>query len=122
MRTPWGVSQQQKKITHGMISVETHAHGGIHLSKTLNERIPEEVREATWNGKGKQGWYEEDEDAVLPYMFLWNEIVKANPDIGLKREFYHRWCLKVFPEIYEKYFQERESMSILELRVFMTIF
>lgn len=51
--TPWGKSQGSKKIIRGITQYYTASHGGLHISKKLNEKIPLYMR--MFNG-----WYEED--------------------------------------------------------------
>jgi hypothetical protein len=51
--TPWGKSQSAKKITRGIVSYSCAGHGGIHVSPTMNARMPKPLRI-------ESGWYEED--------------------------------------------------------------
>lgn len=51
--TPWGPSQHSKKYGRGIIFYGTAGHGGFHVSRTLNVKIPQYLR-------NEDGWYEED--------------------------------------------------------------
>ena len=63
MHTPWGLSQQQKKIADGITSYSTASHGGYHVSAERLAEMPECIRDfTTYAGAG---WYEEDCDWCL---------------------------------------------------------
>jgi len=51
--TPWGMSDQKKRIAVGIMFYGTPSHGGFHVSAKKNELIPSYFR-------SKDGWYEED--------------------------------------------------------------
>ena len=51
--TPWGTAQDKIKYAPGIISYSTASHGGFHLSKTRQAKMPEVLR-------NPGGWYEED--------------------------------------------------------------
>ena len=62
-KTPWGKAQTIKVVTPGIISVTTSSHGGLKVSKALNDTIPAAGRKAN-------GWYEEDcEWAIVALCF-----------------------------------------------------
>jgi len=76
MNSPWGVIDVLEIIqpTIGdeptVLAVHTPSHGGFYLKSELNEKVPLEWREATWNRLGMFGWYEEDCDAaIVPVVF-----------------------------------------------------
>ena len=63
MHTPWGTSQQQKKIADGITSYSTASHGGYQVSAERLAEMPDCIREfKTYAGTG---WYEEDCDWCL---------------------------------------------------------
>ena len=63
MHTPWGASQQQKKIADGITSYSTASHGGYHVSAARLAEMPDCIRDfKTYAGTG---WYEEDCDWCL---------------------------------------------------------
>ena len=51
--TPWGKAQDKSVYGRGVICYSTPGHGGFHVSKGLNPKVPEPIRQAS-------GWYEED--------------------------------------------------------------
>ena len=51
--TPWGTSHGCSHYAKGIVKHHTASHGGFHVSKPLNEKIPVYMRAA-------DGWYEED--------------------------------------------------------------
>lgn len=59
--TPWGLSDYKKKYATGIIFYGTPGHGGIHISKKLNEQI-----HSAW--RRVNGWYEEDCDWAIVAM------------------------------------------------------
>jgi hypothetical protein len=63
--TPWGQVQEVRSIAPGISVLSTASHGGIYLAPELNDQVPDQVKEQTFNGLGFQGFYEEDEDAQL---------------------------------------------------------
>jgi hypothetical protein len=63
MKTPWGTAQRAVILVEGMGRVATAAHGGIRLAPELNSLVPEHLRQ-------EDGWYEEDEEFVIPYFFF----------------------------------------------------
>jgi hypothetical protein len=65
MITPWGRAEAVKQITDGIWQVETAGHGGYFVVPELNALIANELKQDTWNGLGKAGWYEEDCDGAI---------------------------------------------------------
>lgn len=88
--TPWGVSQYSTKIAHGIVSYGTAGHGGIHVCDTLNNQIPEYMRNVG-------GWYEEDcEWAIVAINFP--QYFQKDYQIALNT--FKNWN----PDSYERYF------------------
>lgn len=58
MRTPWGESQHSQELAPGITAHSTAGHGGIKLSKELNAKVPDYLRQ-------KGGWYEQDVNAAI---------------------------------------------------------
>lgn len=63
--TPWGKADMVTRYTLGINFYNTPGHGGFHVSKKLNKRIPEYFRTATFGQLGNRGWYEEDSDWAI---------------------------------------------------------
>lgn len=73
-RTPWGAPQQIEQIGEGVCFVRTAGHGGFFVPPELNRRVPAKWRAISFNGQARNGWYEEDCDAVMvvltfPHLF-----------------------------------------------------
>lgn len=62
-KSPWGMVQQIKVITDGIVFVSTASHGGLKLDRGMNKRVPDYMRR-------KGGWYEEDCEAAIPVIAL----------------------------------------------------
>lgn len=92
MHTPWGVAQTKEEIVEGMVSVSTSSHGGIHLDKKLNARVPEYMRR-------DDGWYEEDLD--------WAIVATVFPEAFAEEQRVHaRQTLKDWrPDSYERFYK-----------------
>jgi uncharacterized protein DUF7007 len=65
LQTPWGAAETVEEVAPGIIFVSTCSHGGYHLTRELNERVPPAWRLASFNHRALQGWYEEDVDACM---------------------------------------------------------
>jgi len=98
-QTPWGVAQDQKNIARGIIGYATAGHGGIHVSKTKNQKIHQAWREY-------YGWYEEDcAYAIVTYTF---------PEYFSQREYedavgtLKRWYWKEWEEVTGEILSEDE--------------
>jgi hypothetical protein len=63
MNTPWGKSDSSRQIVRGIMFYDTASHGGYHLSKLMNLRIPSYMR-------NENGWYEEDCEAAKVHICL----------------------------------------------------
>ena len=82
MSTPWGPAQTTEDIGRGIVSVTTASHGGLRVPPELNRSIPLAWREASFNGRGKSGWYEEDCDwcmvaLTFPTCFTTPQLIAA---------------------------------------------
>lgn len=51
--TPWGMADSSKQIARGIMQYGTPSHGGIHVSKGMQAKMPDHLR-------NESGWYEED--------------------------------------------------------------
>lgn len=61
--TPWGKSQYSKSYAPGVDFYSTASHGGFYVASAINQVIPEVFRR-------KDGWYEEDCEAMIVLYFL----------------------------------------------------
>lgn len=61
--TPWGPAQTVTQIGDDIFVVSTASHGGMHLPKAINDRIPDYFRNS-------EGWYEEDCAIAIPAFVL----------------------------------------------------
>ena len=64
------MSDGQQSYGRGVIFYCTPGHGGIHVSKKLNKRIPDYMKDAAFGGLGHKGWYEEDCDWAIVVVCL----------------------------------------------------
>lgn len=62
-QSPWGKVQSATRIAEGVVVVHTAGHGGIKLDRRRNAQIPALARRPG-------GWYEEDCEANVPFVFL----------------------------------------------------
>lgn len=63
-RTPWGAPQSTEIVSDaGIVWYSTASHGGYKVDSKLNREIPEVFRDA-------QGWYEEDCEWSIVWIFL----------------------------------------------------
>ena len=79
MRTPWGESDRVEVITPGLYFITTPSHGGYKVDSPLLDRIPLEWRQASFNGNGLRGWFEEDCDwsmVALTFLELFSDSTK----------------------------------------------
>lgn len=75
MQTPWGPAQQIEQKCQGVTFVSTASHGGIKVDAPMLDAIPLAWRQASFNGQGMQGWFEEDCDwcmVALTFPALFN--------------------------------------------------
>jgi hypothetical protein len=94
--TPWGTSDYSKSYTRGIVFYGTPGHGGFRVSRTMNERIPDCLRQATARG---DGWYEEDCE--------WAKIAIAFPQFFTKPGELDQAKLtlaRYFPDAYEAFY------------------
>ncbi len=63
--TPWGTADHVEIFDNGIVFASTPSHGGFYVPSHLNAQIPARHRAATFAGRGKEGWYEEDCDWCL---------------------------------------------------------
>ena len=63
--TPWGKPDSVQDIGGGIMRVDTPSHGGYFVPAALNKMVPAAWRAVSFNGQGRQGWYEEDCDWAL---------------------------------------------------------
>lgn len=70
--TPWGAKQYERADAPGVIHVGTASHGGYYVDQRLNKAIPAKVRNAN-------GWYEEDCQWAIPYVFLMHRMKEHDP-------------------------------------------
>jgi len=101
--TPWGNSDSSTKLTRGVICYSTPSHGGFHVSKTMQQKMPEALR--LDNGKHGDGWYEEDCDWCMVIIAFSNffKTVEYNLAVDTLRNWH--------PERYEKFFGEKLDPS-----------
>jgi len=95
--TPWGISDHSQKITRGIVRYSTPGHGGFHVSPTMNERIPDCLRQSTAKG---DGWYEEDCE--------WAKIAIAFPQFFNRpgdQEQAKQTLAAYFPDAFEAYYK-----------------
>lgn len=63
--TPWGKPTNFRVLSQGIAVFATSTHGGIWLSSELNNLVPVELKERTFQKLGFEGWYEQDNDAQI---------------------------------------------------------
>lgn len=56
--TPWGRADSATTFARGIVFYNTPGHGGFHVARGLNARMPDHLRR-------DDGWYEEDCDWCL---------------------------------------------------------
>jgi len=67
--TPWGPAQTVETLAPGVVLVSTASHGGVWVTPDLDETIPARVRKIA-REYAPEGWYEEDDDIVIPLVWL----------------------------------------------------
>lgn len=72
----WGAIQSCDKVCNGMWAISTPSHGGIFVAKVLHDTMPPSLKETRFSWGG---YYEEDCDWVIPYIFFEDKI-KAETD------------------------------------------
>jgi hypothetical protein len=63
--SPWGAIQDAEQVFAGVWQVSTASHGGFYLSAERREAMPQKYIQASFNGQGRTGWFEEDCDWSL---------------------------------------------------------
>ena len=95
--TPWGTAQTVKDYGPGIVMVETASHGGFRVLEPQLSQIPQSWRDASFNGQGRSGWFEEDCD--------WCMVVKAFPDrfpadmVKAAEQTFSGWIMKKLPKV-----------------------
>lgn len=64
-RSPWGVIDHVEWLGPDARGVTTPSHGGIAISESSYNTLPESARSTRFSGGG---WYEEDCDWAIPYI------------------------------------------------------
>lgn len=73
--SPWGPIQTVDALGPDAASVTTASHGGLRLSRTALDRLPEPIRQTAHS---RDGWFEEDCDWALPYLALRLDAFEAD--------------------------------------------
>lgn len=90
MKTPWGKSDHEKVIAHGITFYGTPSHGGFKLHSAKNYQIPDYMR-------SKDGWYEEDCDwAIVAVVFPEHFVDSYHQALDTLKNWH--------PKEYQKYF------------------
>ena len=81
--TPWGQADSaEPRGKMGIFFYSTPSHGGFYVPEPMLRDIPVEWRNASFNGQGKSGWFEEDCDwcmvaLTFPALFESGELEAA---------------------------------------------
>ena len=101
MRTPWGKADFVTEIIPGMFRVNAPGHGGIKLSRKLQARMPEYMKE-------DGGWYEEDSDYAKVFVVFAKEIAEKASGTGMINQERLNLAQNVLrnwkPDAYEKFY------------------
>jgi len=103
--SPWGAPDYTDQVAPGIWLVGTPSHGGFILSQERVELIPEEHLVASFNGQGRNGFFEEDCDwsivaANFPEEFRsWQARLGRDGDEQLARAL----------DFFNSYFQAKEA-------------
>lgn len=110
--TPWGTSQHSKKIARGIVSYSTSGHGGIHVSKTMLEKMPVTFQRLRTT---KPGWFEEDCE--------WAFVALSFPHLFSEESvrFAHNTAKNYYPEAYQAWRRETEPNYVLPLEESRTL-
>ena len=60
--SPWGQPDHAEQPIAGIWSIYTPSHGGFYVSAERRKDMPAQWLALSFNGKGKDGWFEEDVD------------------------------------------------------------
>lgn len=63
--TPWGRADGIEQVAPGIRFYSTPSHGGYLLTGPAWTAMPQYFKDASFNGLGKGGWFEEDGDAAM---------------------------------------------------------
>jgi hypothetical protein len=91
--TPWGKSQQTKKLTKNSTRYYTAGHGGIRISKRLASKIPE-ILIKEWAIIDSKGgvWLEEDCAANIALAYDLDFGIEANvKHLEILKNYCHRF-------------------------------
>lgn len=101
-RTPWGEADSVHHYAPGVAHVGTGGHGGIKLSAERNKAIPPYARQSG-------GWYEEDQEFIIPAYFFRKELIpsvengfKYDEDPAQWDDYVESGLRNSYPDIYEK--------------------
>lgn len=97
MNTPWGKADTIREICPGIKWVTTPGHGGMLVDEKLNQAV--RIHRNT------SGWYEEDCEWCIPWLYLMEYIAKHNPDEFRKaKDSAADTCANWYPYIYKEIF------------------
>ena len=100
MRTPWGKADGVEIIADGIGWANTPGHGGLKLSRAMNGRVPDYMRQ-------KGGWYEEDCEWSKVYVALSGLLADIGTDkIDSDRAEAVNTLRSYYPDTYERFFGE----------------
>ena len=93
--SPWGLIDFATLLADGITAVETPSHGGVKVSRELNEQIPSIARDP-------DGWYEEDCEFAIPFIVFRDILAKSGDKYTLKGiEYAPKSLLRWFPQYAE---------------------
>lgn len=95
--TPWGAADHTERYVRGIIWYSTPSHGGFHVCNTLNQQIPEYMRDPG-------GWYEEDCDWAIVATVFPNAFLEHDKDPPKTFESARNTLRNWHPEAYEKFY------------------
>ena len=117
--TPWGASQGAEHIARGIVFYDTAGHGGFHLSKTRQDKMPSVL-------KLDEGWYEEDCDyarviIAFPEYFTSDQIASAYKSLAAwAPDDYEAFTGKILKPG-ESYVKDRETFNETHKNDFVVI-
>lgn len=101
-KTPWGKADSITVLAPGIVRVSTSSHGGLKVSKALNDTIPAAARKA-------DGWYEEDcEWAIVALCFP--AVFQVSQNLATKT--CKDWYPKAYTAITDKEVNPSESYAM----------
>lgn len=84
--TPWGKADDITVYKQGIYFITTEGHGGFYLAQEYNLMIPLELRD-------EDGFYEEDEEALKVYVYLF-DVIESKLELPQKQ--YEEWFIEAF--------------------------